>query len=283
MKEHPIQYYQQQMEEEGLVVLSQIPNILTNNETFVFPGLIICINLQGWFKVEYDMKVFDFKCHDVSVLQPNHMVCIRDASQDSRTMFIMISPSLLREIVQDIPELYYDGLSYNWNPLFHLQDNQFECIVCLLETLKKVNQTTLHTHTYLIKQLVGSLSLMLKEFKAANGVPAHQPSLHEKLFFQFYETITKHFRDSREVRFYADKLCLSPKYFSIAIKKQTGINALAWIKNYVTLQAKRELYSHRDLPILQIAFSLGFPDQPSFSKFFKHETGLSPTQFRNRS
>lgn len=84
------------------------------------------------------------------------------------------------------------------------------------------------------------------------------------------------------MRFYADLFCLSPKHFAAVIKQQTGINASDWISNYVMIQAKTLLRHQHQLTVQQIALRLGFPDQATFSRFFKVNEGVSPTEFREK-
>ena len=79
--------------------------------------------------------------------------------------------------------------------------------------------------------------------------------------------------------FYADKLYISPKYLSLIIKESTGRSAAEWIDEYVILEAKNLLrFSGKN--IQQIAYELNFTNQSSFGKYFKHLTGMSPSEFQ---
>jgi AraC-like DNA-binding protein len=40
------------------------------------------------------------------------------------------------------------------------------------------------------------------------------------------------------------------------------------------------LLQHPDYSVQQVSLMLNFPDQSAFGKFFKKETGLSPTAYR---
>ena len=84
----------------------------------------------------------------------------------------------------------------------------------------------------------------------------------------------------RSVTFYAEKLCITPKYFSTLIKKQTGKSAAQWIDDYVILEAKN-LLKFSGMSIQEIAYHLNFSTQSFFGKYFKHQTGLSPSEYRS--
>lgn len=86
----------------------------------------------------------------------------------------------------------------------------------------------------------------------------------------------------RSVTFYAEQLCITPKYFSSLVKKLSGKSAAQWIDNYVILEAKN-LLKYSDMSIQEIAYRLNFSTQSFFGKYFKHQTGLSPTQYRTQT
>jgi len=106
--------------------------------------------------------------------------------------------------------------------------------------------------------------------------------IYEDLFERFYNEIIKHHRESREISFYAKLLCRTPKYFASIIKNTTGIEAKEWINRYVIIEAKWLLLHERQKSVQQIADYLGFSEQASFSRLFKHYEGITPTEFRNK-
>ena len=97
---------------------------------------------------------------------------------------------------------------------------------------------------------------------------------------RYIELVQTHYREERIIGFYADKLCITPKYLSKLVKEYTGRSAGEWIENYVILEARAMLQSS-DMTIQQIASSLNFPNQSFFGKYFKRATGLSPKQYRH--
>lgn len=97
---------------------------------------------------------------------------------------------------------------------------------------------------------------------------------------RFLELVHTHYREERMISFYANKLCITPKYLSKIVKENTGRSAGEWIENHVVLDARAMLQSS-DMTIQQIAVSLNFPNQSFFGKYFKRATGMSPKQYRN--
>lgn len=99
---------------------------------------------------------------------------------------------------------------------------------------------------------------------------------------RFMELVQEHFRSERFINFYADKLCITPKYLSKLVKEKTGRSAGEWIESYVILEARTMLQS-TDMTIQQIASVLNFPNQSFFGKYFKRATGLSPKMCRQNN
>ena len=108
-----------------------------------------------------------------------------------------------------------------------------------------------------------------------------QGDYRERLFTRFIELLNRHGTTEHAIPFYANQLCLSPNRLSAVIKEYSGQTVMQWLNCRLVLQAKVLLRGSID-PIGDIAFALGFDEQGSFARFFKRETGMTPTEYRNR-
>lgn len=79
----------------------------------------------------------------------------------------------------------------------------------------------------------------------------------------------------------ASQLCLSPNYFGDLIKKETGRNALDYIRQKTTNLAK-EMLIHPDKSIGEIAYTLGYQYPQYFSRAFKKAVGCTPNEYRQQ-
>ena len=100
----------------------------------------------------------------------------------------------------------------------------------------------------------------------------------QELFERFLALVQKHYTEERSIRFYADKLCLTPKYLSNAVHRVSGRHAGEWIKDYVLLEAKALLKS-RQYTVQQVSEMLNFPNTSFFGKFFKKAVGCTPRTY----
>lgn len=96
---------------------------------------------------------------------------------------------------------------------------------------------------------------------------------------KFNMLIDKFYKQEKLVGFYASKLHISANYLNILCKNNLHVSATRLIQQRVLLEAKRLLQT-TGLSIKEIAFELGFVDHAYFSNFFKAQSGITPTQFR---
>ena len=101
----------------------------------------------------------------------------------------------------------------------------------------------------------------------------------EEIFHDFLTLLETYYTQERSISFYADRMCLTPKYLSTIIKEVSGKHGMQWIDEYVSLEAKA-LLRNSTLSVKQVSDQLNFPSQSMFGRFFKKMTGYSPKQYK---
>ncbi len=111
--------------------------------------------------------------------------------------------------------------------------------------------------------------------------------IYNKVVADFYEQLDEYFNVRKavielpSVTFFAEKANLSSNYFGDLIKHFTGQSPQDHIHQYIVRKAKEKL-RQTDLSVSEIAYSLGFDYPTYFTRFFRKETGITPTVFRNQ-
>jgi len=96
---------------------------------------------------------------------------------------------------------------------------------------------------------------------------------------EFNFLVEQHFREKHTVASYAKLLNKSPKTLANTFKRIIQKSPLQFIKERRMIEARRQLrYSKQS--IKEIAYDLGFEDIQSFSRFFKNEEQISPSDYR---
>lgn len=119
----------------------------------------------------------------------------------------------------------------------------------------------------------------MKEFAADRRKAVRFASPQQILLNRFLQLVNSHYIDKQTVKEYADLLSVTPNHLSQAIKAASGKNALQFIADRLTVEAK-SLVQYTSFNVTEIAYQLGFSDAANFSKFFRKQTGASPSDFR---
>lgn len=279
-KTHPLLNCDRIVREQGIVVFDDIHEIPAYNEPYMAPYTTVTLNLTGWVRLEYDMHAVCFEEHDIAVVHANHTIRAHASSDDYHAILMAISPKMEEKLRALTPSLYVNFNHYILQPHFQLTHEQQVNAVRMLLLIKSVSEGEMRERETVLLGLLHIMAVLLQNYRLANGGDKPVSSPRMEFFNRFHEAIVKNFRKNRDVKFYADLFCLTPKYFSTTVKHLTGTSAREWIHNYVMIQARTMLRHHRHISVQQIAFELGFPDLATFSRFFKINEGITPTEFR---
>ena len=97
----------------------------------------------------------------------------------------------------------------------------------------------------------------------------------------FLERVFDRSRKPGKVSDYADELCITPNYLNRLVRTQTGHSAMEWIE-ISRMNMAKSLLKQGERQIAEIAAAVGIDDQSYFTRFFKKNQGITPTQYRER-
>ncbi len=169
------------------------------------------------------------------------------------------------------------------HPMVRLLEKDYEVILSLLRLIEdKTGENTSPLNLLLLSSLWESLTYqVLTAYLTVHPLEPYSDSVKNNIALTFQADLMQHYTTQREVAFYATLQRLSPRYFSTIIKEVTGHNALYWIVQAVTGEAKRRIIES-GLSIKEIAYSLNFRSPTFFSRWFKQYTGLTPKEFKQQ-
>lgn len=213
-----------------------------------------------------------------SINMPGQIIHYEAVSQDFSCTAIMLSPTFMSSL----------GFPYNFeinrlieaNPVTSLSENEY---TACLGYCRMVTAIIKSNHRFKLEMIKHLTCAYLYGFAhcVIDRTPLEPPAAEDVLMGKFFDELKKNYRQSRSVRFYADKLCVTPGYLATATKRATGRTVSEWISKYVVLEAKA-LLNRNDISVQQISYRLNFPNQSFFGKCFKKATGHSPNEYRNQ-
>lgn len=285
-----------QMEEEYILSRMKFENIDNSHKKDAgkkpqqpvrIDGFTLILCLEGSFSMGINLDNFDVESNTVLLVGPNSIIRFNNASEekiDAYTLFVSIN--FLKDINLDINALRSTHFTKKPTPILTLTSEEMAILKRYLDLmhLNTIDNTSTIYVRNIARCLMASLLYQLMQF-STNHITSEpqeetQPQSRRMNYVRdFMALVQKHHCQERSVGFYADKLFISPKYLSLIIKEVTGRSAAEWIDEYVILEAKNLLrFSGKN--IQQVAYELNFTNQSSFGKYFKHLTGMSPSEFQ---
>ena len=237
----------------------------------------------GSAKIEVHSHEHLFVKNELVVLLPGQLVCLNEISNDFTVTAFSISPSLFNDILSGIcrfsPHFFFYMRSHFHYKLSDNESMNFGNYYKMVWT-KAQSPSNLYPRESVI-HILRILYLDLYNSYKIDSLPyiptmdSHKKELADK----FFSLIMKHYKEKREVSFYAKMLCITPKYLTTIIKTVSGKSAKDWILEYVILEIKA-LLRDSSLNIQEIVLKTNFANQSSLGRFFRKHTGMSPSEYR---
>ena len=248
---------------------------------------------KGSVHMSVNLNEYDVKEGCLVVLTDQDIVKVEKGSDDDirdlHWVVIAMSQNFLTNLRVDFRKILGEGVALIETPVLHLDQNIRGYFEDYLKLIGKLANSELPMYKDAVRSLISSMVSIaagqwiadINRLRDEKVVKLNSRSEHKTLTFrQFIKLVSENYTQQRQVIFYADQLCMSPKYLSKLVKDVSGKSAPEWIDSYVLLEAKH-LLKYSDMPIKEIVFRLNFSNQTVFYKYFKAHTGMTPTDYRN--
>lgn len=265
-----------------IVVMRDVWHFPVYNREFATPHIVVSLVHRGKAKAIYNMREVTFTKNDLTVIMPHHILCPLESSDDYNMTLFFLAEDFVNEVRHCI--LSHDYNKFYTDPSCTLTDNQvakFMKTVDVLEMVSGMSTTQLPNRHQLLIYIVDMMFELVNSFRRPQDMKLGSNNRQNALFNEFCNLLAKHYRESREVTYYAALLNLTPKYFSKVIFETVGVTAGDWIDEYVTAKAKHLLHSRPDLTAQEVGREIGFRDAATFCRFFKRVSKLTPKQYRD--
>jgi AraC family transcriptional activator of pobA len=261
-------------DEKQLLELSEYP--------YRSDGYIIGICTRGTAEVEVNLQVYQARPDAMLLATPFHILRIYNSSDDFLCRFIVFSKAFLAE--NNVNSHFLESFSYFKSESLPVIYPDHPDAKMLLEVYVLIQQKLdRQEHPYRQEISRSILTTLLYEvefiYEKQHVIIKGKQNRKQELNLLFQNLVFLHYKEHRNVQFYADALFVSSKHLTETIKEVTGRTSGQWIEDAVILEAKVLLRNHQ-ITIAQVAENIHFPDQSSFGKYFKKHTGLSPSDYR---
>lgn len=255
------------------------PKILCKPFLMNYVGLIVCE--KGYFCFDVDKKKFTARAGETVFLSEGNNFSIGELSDDLRVSILFYHIDPIREILgSSIVAMYlYTTLTpepcYVWTSG---EESDLARYIALLGRHRKSAQNPFDNHG--CKLLLLALTYRLCSIYSRRIIEEKNVAGHKiDTFIKLIRLIEKYYMQERGVAFYADKLCLSPKYLSALSKSVCGYTVQELVFRAIIRKSIFWL-KNTNKSVQEISDDLNFPNASFFGTFFKKQTGLAPSYYR---
>ncbi|PBQ33195.1 hypothetical protein CNR22_15900 [Sphingobacteriaceae bacterium] len=240
--------------------------------------------LNGELNFEINQQKQTAVKNSILFLRPNTFVNTSFENSNAKVNVVLFTSKFLLQIgMKDHEVNMVEFITGNSGSVLFFDKQEAKSLLKLIKDLKvKNDQVELHPFgedivKYAFRIFLYEMTAMGKNY--SNSLNQKSSRKHY-VVMEFIKFMNSTFKEQRGLKYYADKLSITPKYLSEIVNEITGKSAKGLIDEKVMFEAK-QLLDNPKFSINQIAELLNFADQSFMGKYFKRHLGVSPSQYRN--
>ena len=266
---------------DDLILLDNIGDIPLPDSARKTNLIIVGLCTKGNARYTVDAREFSVNTGEAFIVSERHIIDKFLLSPDFKAPSIVVSVDFFHETIHNVSEMSALFLYSRNHPVMRFTPKEQEVFKSYFHVMRlRLKDKSNH----FLKQLISTL--MLAMFYDLSNViyhskqeqPYHQ-SRPDAIFTQFIKLVENNCRSERRVSWYAQQLCITPKYLSETVKQVSHRTPNEWIDNYVTSEI-RVLLKNTTKNIKEISKELNIPNQSFLGKYFKENVGMSPSKYR---
>ena len=248
---------------------------MSSKEILIRNGIVILLCKANGGSIIVDSKEYMIPQSSVIVLPSNHIIDNIDSLLMRESNAIAVSVDYVLNMPSPIDTNIFSYSRYM--SVIKIADEKFDDLQSYYRFIYKESKEQSKYQVEIIRSLFLALILeIIAEYEKHFEIGDEASDIKaNNLSDRFFRLLATNYKTNRTVKFYADKLNLTPKYLSTAIKRATGRPILVWIHEAILIEAKMLLRT-TDMTVQQIADQLNFSSPSAFVQFIKKHTGKTP-------
>lgn len=237
--------------------------------------------LAGHCSFTFNGNCFEMNAGDLMIVRKGNMIENISHTDDFEVRVLYVTSTFIELCTPQTNYGMKGQLSLFMNPVMRLDANQrFVCERDFRWIDYRLSQTGHAFYRELLINAVQSAILDFFDFHSTINNESSVSTQNALLMNRFLDMLENgDYRNTREVTYYAEALCVTPKYLSEISKKVSGYPANYWINRYTALDISRLLRDKR-LTFVQISDMFHFSSPAYFSRYVQRTLGLNPSQYR---
>jgi AraC family transcriptional regulator, transcriptional activator of pobA len=271
----------------GLVTFDDIRGCIFAETEFTLGFYKIALKKVKSGTVMYGKTKYDHDNGSMFFLKPNQIIQMNDIELTEKGFMIYIHEDFLTNHALHASIQKYGYFDYETNEALHVSPSEEETLWDLFNKIKGeyYNNQDEYSREIILTHIDSILKyaqrFYKRQFLNRTVLSGTTVSKFTQILKQYFENGMLQKKGLPTVKYMASELALSARYLSDLLKQETGKTALDHIHIALVNEAKNILMS-TDNTVAETAYQLGFENPPYFSRLFKKEIGLTPTEYREQ-
>ncbi len=251
---------------------------------------VFCFCRTGRMEMIINGTHYVIRQGDVVVCPSGVFVDLPMVSPDFKFAILALTDRVLQEVLNSNIDIWNRAVYLNQEHVVKptTESEREESAMAAWHFIELLNHFINNQNVPFRKDLLRSMVHMIllgycakqKKHETEEGQPAENRSTQSNIIFnRFLRLLRDEPVKHRPVKYYAEKLCVSPKHLTFACNNASGRTAISFI-NQATVDEITALLKGSSLSVKEIAQRLGFGNLSIFGKYVKRHLGVSPNEFR---
>jgi len=266
--------FSEENEVQELMTVTDYP-IRLSKITFI----VFC--MEGYIKFNLGLKNMMITKNQLCVILQDQIIQTTEVSPNFKAGFMVLKRDFFNSQNHFIETINLHNNLIK-QPYFDLSEKEMQEYIQIFNKIKEKIADMNHTYRIQIIQSYFQVTFynIYHLIVARQNTPEKITQNNNVMIYdRFIKMVEKHYRKEHSVKFYADKICLTPKYLSAVIYEVSGKHASDWIHEYILLEAKALLKSS-NMNLKNISEELHFCTPSHLGRFFKRYTDYTPNEYK---
>ncbi len=236
---------------------------------------------RGVAHIEVDFNMYELSKNKAITFAPKSTVRYVDMDDEFRCCVLSFDHAMAVEAIPHPEPSFIDFMRRY--PMDKIPTQRADAIAFRIADIAHFLYDNTGPHNmFIIRNIIQNIMFELYDATRIQFLSVEPKSMtrQDELFTQFIHLVYEHGDKEREVAFYSDKMCITPRYLARILRELSRETAKEIIDRHCVQEIKTRLRTTND-SIQSIAVDMKFPDQSFFTRYFKKQTGMTPTKFRD--
>ncbi len=264
-------------DEHPVALYAGVPPQYTSEGLAIDCALVLHV-LKGTARIRCNFEVIEEQADSVVLFNPGDIIKVEQRSADFEVEILAFSSFIQLAALNQL-----EGVSVNALKKNMILDTSETASAAsgMVRVLNPAIDTCTVRELYFVSVMqLRAFYMLYQVMLRRNHIEVDSfRSRGDELFFRFRQLLAEHYRESRSVAFYADKLCITTRYLTDIVQQHYGRSPKDAIDIYTVMQIRLDLLQS-DITLAELAYKYHFSSPSFFSDYFRRNAGCSPQEYR---